>query len=161
MGPKNKFALSVARSPSSQPPDSPSLDTGLADASKVSQSQGSSASASPPAPVSPPDHLKLPDYHPITSPHFHWGPVDSEAFSLSLDAAYQEIVHWKKNSFDVPHSLVGKCFVAELARLFRAVGEGSSLKSIALKAIFVVCVLLLQKPSHTSKSSKFVKLGTN
>ena len=41
------------------------------------------------------------------TPHFHWGPVDSTAFSLSLDAAYQEIVHWKKNSFDVPHGSVG------------------------------------------------------
>ena len=71
---------------------------------------------------------------------------------LSLDAAYQEIVHWKKNSFDVPHGSVGKHFVAELAWLFRAaVGEGSSLESIALKAVFVVCVLLLQKPSCASK----------
>ena len=62
--------LPLARSPGSQPPDSPSLDTGLADASKVSQSQGSSASTSPRAPVSPPDHVRLPDYHPITPPHF-------------------------------------------------------------------------------------------
>ena len=81
----------------------------------------------------------------ITPPHFHWGPVDSETFSLSLDATYQEIVHWKKNSFDVSHGSVGKRFVAELAWLFRAVGKGSSLESIALKAVFVVCVLLLQK----------------
>ena len=68
-----------------------------------------------------------------------------------MDAAYQEIVHWKKNSFDVPHGSIGKRFVAELTRLFRAVGEGSSLESIALKAVFVACVLLLQKPSRTSK----------
>ena len=84
--------LPVARSPSSQPPDSPSLDTELADASKVSQSQGSSASTSPPAPVSPPDHLRLPDYHPITPPHFHWGPVDSPLFGrrLSGDCSLEE-----------------------------------------------------------------------
>ena len=143
--------LPMARPPGSQPPDSPSLDTELADASEVSQFPESSASTSPRAPVSPPDHVKLPDYPPITPPHFHWGPVDSEAFSLSFDAAYQEIVHWKKNSFDVPHGSVGKRFVAELARLFHAVGEGSSLESIALKAVFVVCVLLLQKPSRTFK----------
>ena len=100
----------MARSPSSQPPDSPALDTGLADTSEVSQPQETSAATSP--------RVRLPDYHPITPPHFHWGPVDSEGFSLSLDVAYQEeIVHWKKNSFDVPHGLVGKRFVAELARV--------------------------------------------
>ena len=41
--------------------------------------------------------------------------------------------------------------MAELVWLFCAVGEGSSLESIALKGVFVVCVLLLQKPSCTSK----------
>ena len=35
--------------------------------------------------------------------------------------------------------------------LFRAVGEGSALESVALKAVFVACVLLLQKSSRTSK----------
>ena len=80
--------LPVVGSPNSQPPDSPALDTGLADASEVSQPQKTSASTSPRAHVSPPDHVRLPDYHPITPPHFHWGPIDSEAFSLSLDAAY-------------------------------------------------------------------------
>ena len=41
--------------------------------------------------------------------------------------------------------------MSELARLFRAVGEGSALESVALKAIFVACILLLQKPSCSSK----------
>ena len=103
------------------------------------------------APVLPSAPLELPVCQPVASPHFHCGPVDATAFSLSLDSAYQEVVHWRKNSFDVPHGSAGKQFVAELARLFRAVGEGSALESVALKAVFVACVLLLQKPSRTSK----------
>ena len=51
----------------------------------------------------------------------------------------------------LPRSSAGRAFVSELARLFCSVGEGSALESIALKAIFVVCALVLQKPSRNSK----------
>ena len=94
--------------------------------------------------------MKLPEFQPVAPSHFHWGPVDSSAFCQSLDSAYQEVVHWKKNNFEVPRGSVGKQFVSELALLFRAVGEGSALESIALKAVFLACGLLLQKPSWTS-----------
>ena len=82
----------MARSPSSQPPDSPCLDTGLADASKISQSEGTSASTSPQAPDSPPDHVRLPNYHPITPPHFHWGRGFQPLFGrhLSGDCSLEE-----------------------------------------------------------------------
>ena len=51
----------------------------------------------------------------------------------------------------VPRSSAGRAFVSELATLFHSVGEGTALESIALKAIFVVCALVLQKPSRNSK----------
>ena len=38
-----------------------------------------------------------------------------------------------------------------LTNLFRAIGEGSAFESISLKAIFVACFLLLQKPHRSSK----------
>ena len=116
-----------------------------------SSSQEESTSVSPQAPGLPSDPLELPVYQQVASPHFHWGPVDSTAFNLLLGSAYQEVVHCRKNSFNMPHGSASKQFVAELARLFRAVGEGSSLESIALKGVFVACVLLLHKPSRTSK----------
>ena len=46
--------------------------------------------------------------------------------------------------------------VLELARLFRAAGEGSTLERIALKAVFMLCSLVLQKPSRTSKSKDHI-----
>ena len=85
-------------------------------------------------------------YPPVAESKFVWGTTDSVSFIRSLDAAYCEVRHWIRNSFVVPRSSAGRAFVSELARLFRSVGEGSALESIALKAFFVVCA-----PSHNSK----------
>ncbi|XP_065918834.1 uncharacterized protein [Dysidea avara] len=95
--------------------------------------------------------VDLPDFQPVVQPNFQWGDLDGSCFISELDKVYLEVIHWKKNSFAVPRGSAGKAFVLELARLFRAVGEGSSLESVALKEIVVVCILLLQKPSRTSK----------
>jgi len=46
------------------------------------------------------------------------------------------VVHWQRNVFEVPRCSAGKAFVSELARLFCAVGQGSALESVALKAVF-------------------------
>ena len=59
------------------------------------------------------------------------------------------MVHWRRNVFEVPRGSAGKAFVCELARLFRAVGQGSALESIALKAVFVACSILLQRTSRS------------
>ena len=52
----------------------------------------------------------------------------------------------------IPTGNAGKSFVSELANLFQAFADGSSLEQIALKAAMVMQVLLLQKPSKTSKA---------
>ena len=44
--------------------------------------------------------------------------------------------------------------MSELAWLFHAVDEGSALESIALKAVFVSCGVLFQKPSCAFKPKK-------
>ena len=52
----------------------------------------------------------------------------------------------------VPYGNAGKKFVYELSTLYRAYAEGSALESIALKAITVMSILLLQKPHSKSKT---------
>ena len=84
-------------------------------------------------------------------PSFVWGEYDAESFTNSLNAAYTEIVKWKPNIFPVPLGNVGKKFVQELSRLFRAYAEGSALESVALRATTVMSILLLQKPARNSK----------
>ena len=73
-----------------------------------------------------------------------------------ISEAYAEVVHWRKNVFSVPFGKVGKIFVSELARLFRAYAEGSSLESVALKAVSVFSALSLQKPHSRSKPREHI-----
>ena len=56
--------------------------------------------------------------------------------------------------FDTPCGSAGKAFVCELAR---SVGQGSALESIALKAVFVACSLLLQHTSPLAKPTDIAK----
>jgi len=93
------------------------------------------------------NNILLPDFQPVAHPNFLWGNLDGSQFCSALDKAYQEVLHWKKNSFSVPRGSAGKAFVCELACLFCAIGEGSALESVA---IVVASVLLLQKPNRTS-----------
>ena len=61
-----------------------------------------------PAETSPrwdaPDNLfELPSFSPAVEPTFTWGSYDSAAFIHSLNAIYDEVVHWKLNLFKVPY----------------------------------------------------------
>ena len=50
-----------------------------------------------------------------------------------------------------PTGKVGKEFVLELSRLFRAYGETSALEAVSLNAAMILSLLLLQKPSPKAK----------
>lgn len=98
-------------------------------------------------------HL-LPPPKLLASPTFKWGEHDASSYSTSLSFAYQEVVHWRRNLFRAPQGKGGKLFVSELARLYRAYAEESALEPIALRAVTVLSVLALQKPSHKAKSKE-------
>ena len=108
--------------PNSQPSG---ISLGISSTDDVSSNiyQQETESTSQPE-MSPSDNVKLPEFQPVAPSHFHCGPVNSSTFCQSLNSAYQEVVHWKKNNFEVPCGSLGKQFVSELAGLFRAVGEG-------------------------------------
>ena len=116
-----------------------------------------------PSSVQPPllDHttsdFHLSTFQPVTEPTFVWGTMDSANFIHSLDAAYSDVTHWIKNCFVVPRCSAGRAFVSELARLFCSVGEGSALESITLKAVIVICALLLQKPTRNYKERDHIR----
>ena len=42
--------------------------------------------------------------------------------NICFTAAYDEVVHWKRNLFMVPFGRLAKGFVQELSRLFRSYG---------------------------------------
>ena len=61
---------------------------------------------------------------------------------------------------DTPRGSAGKAFAYELARLFHAVGQGTALKAIALKAVFVASSLLLQRTCpHDKPTDNAKQLG--
>ena len=96
----------------------------------------------------------FPDLQP---PNFTWNSGSGEIFCRKINTVYEEVVHWRRNLFQVPSGNAGKSFVSELARLYQAYADSSSLECIAMKATTVFPILVLQKPSRTSKSKDHVK----
>ena len=86
----------------------------------------------------------LPPAAGLAQANFVWGlgEVSSEQFIPSVRVAYSECVHWRRNIFSVPSGRVGKAFVSELAWLFKAYADGSTLESIALTAAMLLPLLL-------------------
>ena len=118
----------------------------------LSLSRSSVPHSSPELLSSPEISPVLPAFSPSAEPSFTWGSFDSGTFINSLNATYDEVVHWKPNFFKVRYGITGKSFVSELSRLYRAFATGSAMESIAMKAAIVLPILLLQKPSHNSKA---------
>ena len=95
----------------------------------------------------------FPDLSPAS---FQWGSCSGPEFCDAISSIYDEIVHWKRNLFQVPSGSSGKVFVMELARLYQAYADRSSLESVALRACSVLVALTLQKPNRASKSRDHV-----
>ena len=88
---------------------------------------------------------------------FTWGSFCGSDMLKTITRIYDEVIHWRHNLFIVPPSNAGNLFVHELARLFQAFADGSSMECICMKAITILQVLVLQKPSRTSKNKDHIK----
>ncbi len=106
---------------------------------------------SPSSPV-----VKLPSFRSMAEPEFRWKNLSGPQCVSLIDKCYDVAVHWVPNLFKVPHGKHGKSFVAEMASLFRSYAEDSSKERIALKAAFLLPLLLLQKPHRRSKTCEHV-----
>ena len=91
-----------------------------------------------------------------SQPDFQWGSLDGKSFCNAINEAYNDVIHWKRNIFLLPSGAAGKSFIQEIIFLLEAFSKASALESIALKASFVMQILLLQKPSQKSKSRDHV-----
>lgn len=98
-------------------------------------------------------HNDLPHFNTTNLPNFVWGDTDGETLSSRLKKAYEEVVSWKRNLFEVPRGKAGTDFVSEVTRLIEAYNDATALESIALKAVMVMPSLLLQRP-HARSSTK-------
>ena len=99
----------------------------------------------------------LPPFSPITEPQFVWSEsIDGEKFH-AVTCAYAEAIHWRRNLSSVPSGKAGTAFVVAQANLLRAYGEGTAMKSFALRAAMLMPILLQQKPHARSKTKHHIK----
>ena len=96
----------------------------------------------------------LPDYEvfPTEIKNKTWGNISHESFCDTTNGVYDEIVHFRRNIFNVPSGRAGKAFIEELTFWIKQFNSNSDLNSVALKAFMVLPALVLQKSSATSKS---------
>jgi len=99
----------------------------------------------------------LPLFNTSTPPKFVWGDTDGETLSSRLDKAYEEVVNWKRNLFEVPRGKAGTDFVSEVSRLIEAYNDATALESIAMKAVMVMPSLLLQRPHARSNNKDHIQ----
>ena len=74
---------------------------------------------------------------------FCWNTVPWSVYQKDLEEAHEQIVYWRKNILTLPTGICSEKFVNEITRLFNQWTNDTPLKSIALKAIHVMPVLLL------------------
>ncbi len=87
-------------------------------------------------------------------PDFAWGTFSGSEMLATINKAYNEIE--RHNLFLVPSGSAGNSFVQELARLLQAFADGSSLECVCMKVVVILQVLVLQKPSRTSKTREHI-----
>lgn len=85
---------------------------------------------------------------------------DQEIKNLSdqIASAYEEIVGWRKNLFEVPTCAVGRRFVRELASWLENFNARTKYREFAITSFIILPALLLQKPSAKSKLAEHKEL---
>ena len=88
-------------------------------------------------------HLSCPAYNRINV-----GEFDIKSSGQIINAAYEEIVHFKPNLFPIPSGSIGSQFVSIIAQLFQCFGDAAR-GGLAIKTAMVATQLLLQQSYQT------------
>ena len=82
-------------------------------------------------------------------------PQNEDDFCAAIANAYEIVVKWRRNLFNVPFGASGRVFVDELAALIKLFVDATPLRRIAWQAVCVACHLLLQRPNVTVSASSY------
>ena len=77
------------------------------------------------------------------------GKFDFQSSGQIINAAYEEIVHFKPNLFAIPSGSIGSQFVSIIAQLFQYFGDAARGEGLVIKTAMVATQLLLQQPYRT------------
>ena len=84
--------------------------------------------------------------------------VENETYVNSYESdilyAYELMVHWKKELFQIPKCSYGKEFMKETTKLINEWKSNSPTRNICLKAMMVMPSLLLMRTSKQSKTAE-------
>ena len=82
-----------------------------------------------------------------TTPPLKWGSMQGNGvIQVAVDKAYEQIVSWRKNIFDIPRGAHGAAVIQELTRLLDLFSKDTAWKSLAMSLIHVFLPLMLQNP---------------
>ena len=101
------------------------------------------------------------DSPPVTSGHACAGRSgDSETndvnrFNDAVQIAYEQVVLWRRNLFNIPYGSSGAKFVDELAALIHGFTGLLPSKRTSWKAVCVACHVLLQKPTSAGSNATY------
>ena len=79
--------------------------------------------------------------------------MTAEESARVINSAYDEAVHFRPNTFDVPNGSGGKEFVNLLSQYLLVFGNAGTYQGQALKIAMLFQMLLLQKPFQSNPSS--------
>ena len=80
--------------------------------------------------------------------------LPGDIFEEQINAAYDEVIFWRKNLFMLPAGKAAKNFIRELTFWLDQFNRDTKLQSIAMKVFMGIPSLLLQKPSRQSKAKE-------
>ena len=80
-------------------------------------------------------------------------PDNEMKYRGEIENACNELMHWKRNLFDLPNGAPGKAFINELPKLINEWFLKSPNRDICLKALMVMSSLILQRTSNKCKTS--------
>ena len=86
-----------------------------------------------------------------------WGNLEDQDIAITLEVTHRKIASWKPNHFKIPSGASGKAFVSEITRLVDLWVNKTKLESVAITALQVFGLLMLQKPSKSSKNRDHIK----
>ena len=80
--------------------------------------------------------------------------LDTDYLQMQIDEAYETIVHWKKNIFEVPKGTHRKQFVKEITLWVQRWNNNTKYREFALKAVMILPTLMLQNTTRTCYNLK-------
>ena len=75
-------------------------------------------------------------------------------FTNTIQSAYNEIIHWRKNLFKLPSGKAAKLFITELTTWLHHYNQDTQFHGITLKVFMVLPAMIMQKPSKSSKAKE-------